>query len=235
MRVLFFILSGALLTGCAQRLDDVDEKITDLQKRTANLEVKGGGSSVGSGDRDILEGQKIADVRSQLATIKNEVTVLAGKIEALEYDNKRLSTRLEASLQDNEQKIRELSKQRAAAPVVGTGSPDAGGKEGDSEYDRGLKAHQDGDFAQAEKLFLDYIKKNPKSSLTDNAIFWVGDGYLAQKQYKKAIAKFQDLIDRFPKSDKKCEAMGNQIIAFKELGMDKEAKVFTQVKESECK
>src|SRR4051812_1006950 len=84
----------SILSGCAARLDEYDERLESLQKRTATLEAKGG-MPVGS-DRELLEGQKIADVRSQVAAMRNELTVMSGKVEALEHDNKNLNQRVDS-------------------------------------------------------------------------------------------------------------------------------------------
>jgi tol-pal system protein YbgF len=162
------------------------------------------------------------------------MTILAGKVEALEYETKRISTRVESVAQDSEQKLREINKKKEAlAPPTEGSVQTAGGA--DADFEKALKAHQEGDYPGAERGFEDFLKKHPKHPLASRAIFWMGDGYMAQKLYKKAISKFQDLIDRFPKSDKRCDSMGKQISAFKELKMEKEAKVFSQVRESECK
>lgn len=231
MRALFFppliLISSLHFIACSQRLDEMDDKISDLQNRARVLEAKTG-APVGT-DRELLEGQKLADVRSQLSSLRNEMTVLAGKIEALEYESKRLSNRTESISDDLNSQIRNLQKKAniEASPVSSNAE--------DGVFEAALKAHQDGKYEEAEKGFDEFLKKNPKHSLAPRAIFWIADGYMNQKMYKKAIAKFQDLIDRFPKSDKRCEAMTKQIQAFKELKMDKEAKVFTQVKDAECK
>ncbi|MDB5038937.1 MAG: domain lipoprotein [Bacteriovoracaceae bacterium] len=231
-RAFFFLAAffSLVLSGCSQRLDQIDEKIADMQQRTSLIEAKTGGP-IGN-DRELLEGQKLADVRSQLTTLRNDVTVLTGKAEALEFENKRISARTDAIAQDLEQKLKELSKAR---PAEARAESTPSGANVDADYEAGLKAHQDGEYAKAEKLFESFVSKHPKSPLADHAIYWIGDGYMSQKTYKKAIAKFQDLIDRFPKSEKRCDAMSKQIDAFNQLGMKKEAGVFTQVRDSECK
>ncbi len=228
MRVFLFlslVSTTIVVSGCAQRLDNVEDKLADLDKRASALEVKTG-SPVGS-DRELLQGQKLADVRSQVASLRNELTVLAGKVESLEYETKRLTTKTEAIDQDMAQLQRGSVKKDEPQPATAEAPQ--------SDYDKALKAHQDGDFQKSEKFFAAFVAKNPKHPLADNALFWIGDGYMSQKMFKQAIAKFQDLIDRFPKSDKKCDAMTKQIQAFKELGMQKESATFLKLRDAECK
>ncbi len=226
MRIFTGLVFFVGLTGCAQRFDDLDNQMAELEKRTASLEVKTG-SPVGS-DRELLQGQRLADVRTQVGSLRNDLTVLSGKVESLEFENKRLTTKTEALSED----IRTLQRQTKTLASTSTTEEAAGPQ---SEYDRGLKAHQDGDFKSAERAFANFASKNPKHPLADNALFWLGDGFMAQKLYKQAVAHFQDLIDRYPRSDKKCDAMAKQIAALKELGLQKEAAAFAKLRNSECK
>jgi len=234
MRVFYFLSIGLLLaftSACATRLDDADEKITDLQKRTAFLEQKGG-VPIGS-DRDLLDGQRVSDMRTQVAALRNELTVLTGKVESLEYENKNmnglireLQEKVDAANREAKNQARQVSQTPAAAEDALAGAP--------GDYNQALRVYQDGDFEKAEKLFNTFVAKYPRHDLTDNALFWLGEGYMAKKMPKSAITKFQDLIEKFPKSDMRCEAMKNQISCLKQLGMEKEAAAFVKVRSSEC-
>lgn len=232
MRVFSFVVVLSLvLTGCAQRLDEVEDRVTDLQKRTSVLETHDGGST--STDRELLDSQKILDVRSQVTAMRNEISLLSGRVETLEYERKVTTERLDETTKELDILKSRLDKISSSSSVSSGESSEAMGPE--AEYNEALKAHQDGDFEKAEKLFQSFLSKNPKNSLADNALYWIGDGYMNRKNPKKAIVKFQDLMDKFPKSDKKCDAMSRQIEAFKELKMEKEATAFSQVRATECK
>lgn len=228
MRVFYFLAAplvlGILTTSCASRLDDVDDKVSDLQKRTALLEQKSG-MPIGS-DRELLDGQKLADVRTQVMALRNEVTVLTGKVESAEFESRNLASQVKDLQGRLDAKDREMKTQVQASAGAETGM--------DAEYNAALKAYQDGDFEKAEGLFQAFLSRYPKSSLADNALFWLGEGAMAKKMCKTAVTRFQDLIDRFPKSDMKCEAMKNQISCLKELGMEKEAAAFSKIRGAEC-
>ncbi len=231
MRAFLFLGTfSLLLTGCAQRFDDLEEKLDTVHKRTVALEAKTGAPL--ASDRELLAGQKLADIRSQVAAMRNDITVLNGRAEALEFENKNLNARIDQLQQEikqskapKEEKAKDSEKTSESAPAA---------SDPETEYTKALHAHQDGDYAKAEQLFNAFLKKYPKNSLAPSALYWMGDGYVQQKAYKKAITKFQDLIERFPKSDKRCDAMNQQILALTELGMKKEAKAFAQVQKSEC-
>jgi tol-pal system protein YbgF len=187
-------------------------------------------ASAGS-DRELLDGQRIADVRSQIAALRNDVTVLRGKMEAVEFENKNINQRMDQMALELEKKGHD--KPAEAKPAQKTDDTPRALSE-DEEYDAALRAHQEGDFDKSEKLFETFAKKHPKNNLAASALFWMGEGFMAKKAYRKAIVKFQDLIEKHPKSDKRCEAMNRQIVALKELKMDKEANAFVQLRASEC-
>lgn len=236
MRAFLFLASLGLVSlqsGCAARLDDVDDRLSDLQKRTALLEQKSG-MPIGS-DRDLLDAQRLADMRTQVAALRNELTVLTGKVDALEFENKNLTAQLRDLGMRTETTQRELNqamKNQAAAGEVGAG---VDLPEVEKQYNEALKLYQDGDFDKAEAAFSAFLSKHPKHSMSDNALFWLGEGYMARKMYKSAAAKFQDLIDNHPKSDMRCEAMTNQVKCLAELGMEKEAAAYSKVRDAQCR
>lgn len=232
MRVFYFLnlcVLGLSLQACATRLDDADDRIADLQKRMALVEQKSG-MPIGS-DRELLDGQRLADTRTQIAAIQNEVTVLSGKVESVEYETKNLTAMVRELQGKWEAKEREAKRaaQESASPSFEEELSAA-----EVEYNKALKAYQDGEFDSAEKLFSAFVQKYPKHDLADNSLFWIGDGYMSQKMYKNAVGKFQALIERYPKSDMRCEALRNQITCLKALSMDKEAAAFAKVRAAEC-
>ena len=235
MRAFLFLASLALVTvnfGCAARLDEVDDRVADLQKRTALLEQKSG-MPIGS-DRELLDAQRLADMRTQVAAIRNELTVLSGKVESLEFENKNLSSQVREFGLKSEATQRELNQALKNQAPAATAAPAIETSESEAQYNEALKYYQDGDFDKAETQFTAFLAKYPKHSLSDNALFWLGEGYMARKMYKSAAAKFQDLIDNHPKSDMRCEAMSNQVKCLSELGMEKEAAAYSKVRDSQC-
>ncbi len=238
LKLFLFSLVVLTISACAQRFDEIDERLENVQKRLSSVESRSGGSPAPVDEnREALSGQKLADLRAQTASMRNEMSILRGKVEALEYDNKSIADRIDKVSTQWEKRFRELELElktlKEQPPKESQGREAV--SELDLEYREALQAHQNGDFEKAEKLFGEFISKHPKASLVDNALFWMGDGYMARKLFRKAITKFQDLIDRFPKSAKRCEAVERQIICLKELGQEKDAQVFKDAYAGECK
>jgi tol-pal system protein YbgF len=85
-------------------------------------------------------------------------------------------------------------------------------------YDQALQLFRSGQYDAARDEFKSYLQKYPKSDLTDNAQFWLGECYYAEKSYGEAIAAYEKTIKEFPKSDKVSSAMLKQGMAFLALG-----------------
>ena len=62
-----------------------------------------------------------------------------------------------------------------------------------SEYTRG-------DLDKAIQHLQDFIIQNPRTSLTDDALYYLGDSYLQKREYKVAAIQFERLISYFPSS-----------------------------------
>lgn len=216
------------LMGCAQRVEELDTRLQDIDERTRILESKGG-LPVGS-DRELLEGRRLADVRTQVAAMRNDTTVMNGRLEALDFEVKALREELnEAQRTLNDLRSNNNSQAGAAKAARSGLSPS------EQKYREALSLHQKGDFEGSRGLFLDFVKEFPKDSLADNAIFWMGESYFIEKSYRKALVRFQDLIEKFPESDKKCDAMDRQVSSFEALGMKEEAKAYADVRTQECR
>lgn len=65
------------------------------------------------------------------------------------------------------------------------------------------------------RMFLDEFSK---SDLADNAHFWIGECFMALKQYDQAILAYQEVITKYPKGNKVPNAMRRQAIAWLEIG-----------------
>jgi tol-pal system protein YbgF len=59
-----------------------------------------------------------------------------------------------------------------------------------------------GNYALALVGFQDYLRKSPDSELADNAQYWIGECYYAQRDFRKAIEEFSRVEQTYPKADK---------------------------------
>lgn len=93
-----------------------------------------------------------------------------------------------------------------AAPVVTEAEKPAANLKGltDQElYNRGVDLiSKDKDYAGAISLFENFIAQHPKSNLTPNAHYWLGQLYSRENNADKAKAQFVSVVSKYPNSSK---------------------------------
>jgi tol-pal system protein YbgF len=69
-------------------------------------------------------------------------------------------------------------------------------------YDAAYQDLTRGNHGLAIMGFQEVIAKFPASELADNAQYWIGESYYAQKDFKHAQEEFQKTVDGYPRGDK---------------------------------
>ena len=94
-----------------------------------------------------------------------------------------------------------------------------------SAYDDAYEYFLREDWSAAQKKFLAFLDRFPKSDYADNAQYWIAESFYNQKNYEKAILEYEKVIQNYPQGDKFSSALLKQAIAFQAIGRLKEAKV----------
>jgi tol-pal system protein YbgF len=85
-------------------------------------------------------------------------------------------------------------------------------------FNSAYRKFQAGQFVDARREFTAFIQKFPADPRADNAQFAIGDSWVREKQYQKAIAAFQRVIDQYGKGDMADDAFlaaGNAALSMK--------------------
>jgi len=85
-----------------------------------------------------------------------------------------------------------------------------------------------GQCGQAVPKLRDFIRKNPKSDLTDNAQYWIGNCYYSQRDYNRAIIELNEVLLKYPKGDKVPGALLTLADAFADSGDKIDARLILQ-------
>ena len=83
-------------------------------------------------------------------------------------------------------------------PTVGT-LPTGAAQE---RYDYAFNLIRQGDYANAEKAFRQFLREHPNHSLTSNAQYWMAETHYVRGQFKEAAIGFAEGYQKFPKSSK---------------------------------
>jgi tol-pal system protein YbgF len=87
----------------------------------------------------------------------------------------------------------------------------------DEFYKNAYEKYTKGDIAGAKRDFKKFLEVYPKSKYAENAHFWLGECYFAEKKYEEAILEFDEVIKRYPKGNKVADALFRQGMAFLEM------------------
>ncbi|WP_169709613.1 tol-pal system protein YbgF [Deferrisoma camini] len=240
------ILAG----GCAQlptRADQVrqEQRIASLEERLLRLERAVDEARAAPAQSSVPDyGPRLAQLGQQVEALDEQVRQLLGRVDALERrpQPKGDTSRVEAL----ERRVQEIATRLAAvearpaapAPPAGkqaeppsprpaaTPAPPAAPKATAQDlYDRAYALYKQGKHAEAREAFQRFISLYPKTDLTDNAYFWIGESYYDQRQYEKAILAYDKVVQEFPRGDKVPSALLKQAFAFDAIGDPVDARI----------
>ncbi len=75
------------------------------------------------------------------------------------------------------------------------------------QYDFAFEFLKRQDYPKAEATLREFLVKNPKDPLAGNAQYWLGESYYARGLYREAIAQFDGIRTKYPKSAKAPDSM----------------------------
>lgn len=67
-------------------------------------------------------------------------------------------------------------------------------------YTEGEKLFKEQKYAEAAKSFKEALSRDGTGELEQNALFYMGESYFYNDEYSKAVAKYGDLLDKYPNS-----------------------------------
>jgi tol-pal system protein YbgF len=95
-------------------------------------------------------------------------------------------------------------------------------------YNTAYADYNKGRYPLAIQGFQEYLAAYPGTDLSDNAQYWIGECFYAQRKYPEAIAAFDKLLKVWPKSDKAAAGLLKKAYALAESGQKAEAVVQLQ-------
>jgi tol-pal system protein YbgF len=230
-----------------QHLNEVEGKVDTLAKQSSSKdEVARLNDSLAKNASTILRSN--ADLGEKFSEITRDLQALASK---LEDANRRLS-QLSQQLAETQARLAavpspmgspDASSQAASATpgtsAQGSGMPPAASPQpvrpaqpgkGPSPTDLYRQASSDyarGQYDLAREGFQDYIDRFPKTDVSDDALYWIGESFLAQKKPREAINTFENLLRTYPTSDRTAATYLKRGMAH--LDLDEKAQAIQQL------
>jgi tol-pal system protein YbgF len=238
-------IAGAfLLVGCVTTSD-----VDGIHKHLNELEKKVDAASAQASSRD--EVQKLNEnLSKQATTLLRSNADLGTKFDDLIREMQSVAGKLEESnrrLREVSQQMAELQARSGGVPggasstlvvpgvpgataaAPGAGAPRAAKAPSPSDiFAQATADYQRGQFDLARQGFTEYAEMYPKTDLSDDALYWAGECWAAQKKPREAIAAWERLFKQYPDSDKAAAAHLKKAIAHLDLGEKAQAIVELQ-------
>jgi tol-pal system protein YbgF len=90
-----------------------------------------------------------------------------------------------------------------------------------SAYERAFNLLKQGRYDLASQSFKAFLETYPDADYGDNAQYWLAEANYAEKKYDQALIEFKKVIDKYPNSPKRADAMLKIGYTYDELGNKK--------------
>lgn len=237
-------VSGSDIDQLHRHISVVEKQVEALQKESSSKdEVAKLNDSLAKQSATLLRSN--ADLGARFDDLTREMQSLAGKLEDTNRRLAQLSQQI-AEVQaraasTNVVSVPAVAPGPAAPPVAGGGlapvnagagpaAPPAslargGGISPADLFAQATADYQRGRYDLARQGFEDYAEKFPRTDLSDDALYWAGECWSAQKQPREAIAAYDKLFRTYPQSDKAPAAHLKKGLAHLDLGEKAQAMV----------
>ena len=172
-----------------QRLDASQFRLTDELRKTNedNAQLR----------RSLLDlSGQIEALRGELARMRGQGEQYARDLAEVQRTQKDMSLGVDERLRKFEpSKISVDGKEFVADPAE------------KQEFDAALAVLRKGEFAPAQGLFTNFLKRYPQSGYKAPALFWLGNAQYALRNYKDAITNFRLLVATDPEHVRVPEAV----------------------------
>ena len=111
-----------------------------------------------------------------------------------------------------------IAPARPAAPGAATGTASDR-----ADFDNAYAYIQQRQYEQAEMGFRSFLQSHPKSKLTSDATYWLGESYLQRQRYRDAAEQFLKITTSYSTSAKGAEGMLKLGISLRGLGASDQA------------
>ena len=195
----------ATLETLSSRLDVQDD---ELRKAFANQRLTTENVASGVG---ILR-EKLDETNVRLSSLSQEVEALRVSIPPSPPPMTQLLVDPETGLPTA------AAPPEAAASAPPAPVPTAAGVSPQRMYDTAWADYTNGQWALAVQGFEAYIKTFPRSELTDDAAFYIGNTHFAEGKFQEAVVAFEQVLLTYPDGDIVPEASYKRGLALDQLG-----------------
>ncbi len=222
-------------------LRQIQAQLAGLHTAQAALKTVVDALSAGAAEQQDSVRKNLADSRIALERVQQDMSILS---ERIEETNSRLAGMREDLVTMRES--REPLVIPPPEPAPGSEPGAAPAQTGKAEpapppaavastpsyidiYNEARNDYTQGRYGLAISGFKDVLELDKRGDLADNARYWMGESYLAQRQHDLALAEFDLIIRDYPNSNKRPDAYLKKAMTLEEMGRRSEANVMYEL------
>lgn len=198
---LIALLLCALGSTAAHALFNDDEArraILDLRQRVESMRQESEQRSTDQVNRLAEDNtqlrRSLLELQTQIETLRTEMARLVGQNEQLTRDVAELQRLQKDVIGGLDQRLRKFEP----STVTVDGREFMAEPAEKRDYEAALGVFRKGDFAEAQNVFAEFIKRYPSSGYVPSSYFWLGNAQYATRDYKEAIQNFRNLLSQAP-------------------------------------
>jgi tol-pal system protein YbgF len=172
---------------------------------------------------DVQPGQRVVGIADDGSEIIYEGDAAAGKVATI--DTPPMSMPEASHHTPMSARITHARPRAVDAPAPAATSDAAG-----EDYRAAVELVKSGKSDEAITALHAFLQHYPRNDYADNAQYWLGEVYYAQKDYQHALAEFRATIETYPRGNKVPDALLKVGFCYASLGQaDKAKAVLEQV------
>lgn len=116
----------------------------------------------------------------------------------------------------------------AAMPADGQTAAPAAQVDSQAErvaYEQAFNLLKEGRYDLAVAAFKTFVQTYPTGNYADNAQYWLGEANYVQRRFEDALSEFQKVVNNFPNSPKRSDALLKMGYTYQELGDQEQARL----------
>jgi tol-pal system protein YbgF len=177
-----------------------------------------------SANAGLAPGQRLVGIADDGGEIVYEGDAAAGKAAVIDDEPRRIA--LAHSDPPERHAIARAPHVRARAAIDAAPAGDEAGE----DYRAAVELVKAGKHDEAVAALHAFLQHYPRHDYADNAQYWLGETYYAQKDYQHALAEFRATIETYPRGNKVPDALLKVGFCYQSLGQaDKAKAVLEQV------
>lgn len=178
--------------------DEARRAILDLRQRVESMRLESEQRSSEQVTRLSEENtqlrRSLLELQTQIETLRTELARLVGQNEQLARAVAELQRQQTDVITGLDERLRKFEPSK----VIVDGREFMAEPAERRDFEAALGVFRKGDFAEAQNVFTDFIKRYPSSGYVPSSFFWLGNAQYAMRDYKEAIQNFRNLLTQAP-------------------------------------